>query len=392
MALTVRSAALVVLLVGCGEAPGSDLQGHHARRLTGALGTPAEVTPLLGLFTVRARVNDTPTPMLVDTGAPLTFVAPTAGVSRGPQRLRTLGLADATLYDVPAVGDDPFGLAPQVGGVLGVNVICQFNATWDWQRQRFTLGDAPTDVDLVGEATVVPFTLRGGGRFSVSGSNVEVPATRIVLPAVVEGVTRSLLLDTGASTSALRSDLLESFAQSRRSVRLSVTTQDGVVSQRLLRVRSLQVAGLDVTAPAVVGYDAEALGTIAAEVGAPVDGLLGADLLRGHLLTIAYPAGRLSLRAYRDTAHVRDRWVRAGVLLARTGGAWRVQAVLEGTAAASLGLTTGVAVTSIDGVALAGLGLDAVEGHLTGRAGDVRVLQTPAGGFSIPVEDVVPLP
>jgi C-terminal processing protease CtpA/Prc len=109
-------------------------------------------------------------------------------------------------------------------------------------------------------------------------------------------------------------------------------------------------------------------------------------------LTIAYPAGRLSLHAYRDTRHVRDRWVRAGVLLARTGGAWRVQAVLEGTAAASLGLTTGVAVTSIDGVALAGLGLDAVEGRLTGRVRELRVLQTPAGSFSIPVEDVVPLP
>lgn len=380
------------MLVGCGDAPSSALQGHHARRLTGALGTPSEVTPLLGLFTVRARVNDAPTSMLVDTGAPLTFVAPTTDIPRGAQRLRTLGLADATLYDVPAVGDDPFGLAPQVGGVLGVNVICQFNATWDWQRQRFTLGDAPTDVEVVGEPNVIPFTLRGGGRFAVSGSVVDVPATRIVLSAVVEGVARSLLLDTGASTSALRSDLVESLAQGRRSVRLDVTTQDGVVTQRLLRVRSLQVAGIDAVAPAVVGYDTEALAAIATEVGAPVDGLLGADLLRGHLLTVAYPAGHLSLRAYRDTRHVRDRWVRAGVLLARTGGAWRVQAVLEGTAAARSGLATGVAVSAINGVDLAGLGLDEVEGHLTGRVGELRALQTPVGLFSLPVEDVVPPP
>jgi hypothetical protein len=57
--------------------------------------------------------------MLVDTGAPLTFVAPTAGVARGPQRLRTLGLADATLYDVPAVGDDPFGLAARAAKAPG---------------------------------------------------------------------------------------------------------------------------------------------------------------------------------------------------------------------------------------------------------------------------------
>lgn len=393
MALTVRSAALFALLGGCGDAaPPQDLQDHHARRLSGALGTASAVTPLLGLFTVVARVNDVPTPMLVDTGAPLTFVAPTASVPRGPQRLRSLGLGDATLFDVPAVGDDPFGLAPLVGGVLGVNVICQFNATWDWQRQRFILGDAPTDVVLTGAPAVIPFTLRGGGRFVVSGREVAVPPTRIVLSAEVEGVTRALLLDTGASTSALRSDLVEAMARDRRSARLAVTTQDGVVTQRLLRVRTLRVAGTDALGPAVVGYDADALASIAAEVGGPVDGLLGADLLRGHLLTIAYPAGRLSLQAYRDAGHVRDRWVRAGVLLARAGGAWRVQALLEGTAAAASGLQTGVAVTAIDGAALANLDLDAVEGHLVGRVGEVRVLQTAAGAFTLPVEDVVPLP
>ncbi|MFO0624733.1 MAG: aspartyl protease family protein [Polyangiales bacterium] len=392
MALTDRSVVVLALLAGCGDAAPTDLEGHHARRLSGALGTAAEVTPLLGLFTVNARVNDTPTAMLVDTGAPLTFVAPTAGVPAGPQRLRALGLADATLYDVPAIGDDPFGLAPQVGGVLGVNVICQFNATWDWQRQRFVLGDAPTNVELVGAPMVIPFTLRGGGRFVVRGRTVAVPPTRIVLAAEIEGVPRSLLLDTGASTSALRSDLIESLARDRRSVRLGVTTQDGVVTQRLLRVRGLRVAGIDATAPAVVGYDAAALATISAEVGAPLDGLLGADLLRGHLLSIAYPAGRLTLHAYRDTRHVRDRWVRVGVLLARGGGGWRVQALLEGTAAETRGLQTGVTVTSIDGVALAPLGLDAVEDLLLGRVGETRVFQTASGSFTLPVEDVVPLP
>ena len=392
MALTDRSVALLALLIGCGSDPSADLAGHHARRVSGALGTPSAVTPLLGLFTVRARVNGAPTPMLVDTGAPLTFVAPTSGVPRGPQRLETLGLGDATLYDVPAVGDDPFGLAPQVGGVLGANVLCQFNATWDWQRQRFTLGDAPRDVDVVGEATEVPFTLRGGGRFVLGGGEVAVPPTRIVLPAEVEGVPRALLLDTGASTSALRTDLVEAMARDRRSVRLGVTTQDGVVTQRLLRVRSLRIAGLTPAFPAVVGYDASALAAIAAEVGVPVDGLLGADLLRDHLLTIAYPAGRLSLRAYRDVQHVRDRWIRAGVLLGRSGGAWRVQTLLEGTAAARSGLQVGTAVVSIDGAPLATLDLDAVEGLLQGRLGETRVLQTAAGAFTLPVEDVVPLP
>ena len=44
------------------------------------------------------------------------------------------------------------------------------------------------------------------------------------------------------------------------------------------------------------------------------------------------------------------------------------------------------------GVALQGICLGAVEGRLTWRLGGLRDLQTPAGRFSLPIEDVVPLP
>ena len=219
-----RRLALLLAVVAHCEAgtPPEDLRGHHARRISGALGVSSEVTPLLGLFTLTAGVNDVPTPMLVDTGAPLTFVNPGGSLSRGPQRLRSLTIAGATLFDVPVVGDDPFGLAPLVGGVLGVNVICQFNATWDWRRRRFTLGDTPQDAEVVEQETVIPFVLRGGGTFRVSGVDVRVPPTRIIVEGEVEGQRLALVLDTGASTSALRDDLVASLAGDRPSVTVRV--------------------------------------------------------------------------------------------------------------------------------------------------------------------------
>lgn len=384
---------VLALCAGCAEtdARPTDLQGHHARRLSGSLGMPAEATPLLGLFTVNARVNDAQVAMLVDTGAPLTFVSPASGRPRGPTRLRDLSVGAVTLYDVPAVVDDPFGLAPLIGGVLGVNVICQFSATWDWQRNRFTLGDPPTDSVVEDGESVVPFHLLGGGTFTVAGASVAVPATRIVVDAEVEGVTRALVLDTGASTTALRSDLVRELARDRASLSLRVTVQGGVATQQLLRVRGLRTMGIEAREVAVIGYDAAALRDIAAELGRPVDGLLGADLLRGHLLTVAYPEGRIRLRRYRDRSHVFDRWVRAGIIAGRVGGVWRVTDVFPGSGAARAGVSVGLSLLAIDGRPVQGMSLDAVDRALTGSVGELRALQTPAGEFQVPIEDVVPL-
>lgn len=388
-------------LLGCAaddSRPGTygaaDVPQHHARRTGGTFGEATAATTLLGLFTVPVRINgrDGP-PMLVDTGAPLTFVAPSAwrDVARGPITVSSLEIGAAALFDVPAVGDDPFGLAPTIGGVLGVNLICQFPATWDWQRRRFTLGEPPTDVDTEGEPRTIPFRLRGGGALATAGGSVPVPATRLLVDAVIEGAPRRLVLDTGASTTALRDDLVAALAVGRRSASLRVVVQGGVATQRVVRTQSLAALGSTRTGAAVVGYDRAGLAAIGAEVGVAVDGLLGADLLRDHLLTIDYPSGRIVLRRYRDTSHVRDRWVRAGVLLGRADGAWVVAQVLDGTDAARQAVPVGAAVTSVDGRAVAALALDEVDALLLGRAGESRALSTDRGVFTVRVEDVIPL-
>lgn len=389
-ALALATAAMCA----CADAPSApaDLVAHHARRVSGALGTPIAATPLLGLFTLDARVDGAPVTMLVDTGAPLTFVTPGASTPRGAFRIGALGLGAATLFDVPALGDDPFGLAPLIGGVLGVNVICQFVATWDWQRRRFTLGEPPSDADVLPESVERSFTLRGGGTLTHSGAEVAVPPTRIVLDAEVEGARRTLVLDTGASTSALRSELIDALATSRRSITLRVTSQGGVSTQRLVRARALNALGVRAEGVALVGFSGEALDAISSEVGARVDGLLGADILAPYLTTLAYPSGRIILRRYRDLAHVRDRWVRVGLLAGRSGGAWRVTQVFPQTSAERLGVPVGAVITRVAGVELRERSLDEVDAMLQGDAGETRAISTSAGEFSVAVEDLLPLP
>jgi hypothetical protein len=385
-------AVCLVALAACGAeatppGPATGLAMHHARRVGGALGEPVEVGTLLGLFTVPARIDGAEAvPMLVDTGAPLTFVASGAA---GPRTLRSLGVGATVLYDVPVLGGDPFGLAPALGGVLGVNLICQFAATWDWQRRRFTLGDAPTDAETVGDEIVAPFTLRGGGSLATSSGAVAVPPTRILVDATIEDARRALILDTGASTSALRDDLVAALAAGRRSVGLRVAVQGGVVTQRIVRVATLSAFGITREAAPVVGYDRAGLDALGAEVGARVDGLLGADFFQGHLLTIDYPSGRVRMRRYRDTAHVRDRWTRAGVILGRRGTTWLIADVLAGTDAARAMVPVGAVLVAVDGRALEGITLDAGDALLQGAAGETRALQTDRGEFRVRVEDVI---
>lgn len=390
-----RTFVLLALLTACGSEPvgtRSDLLSHHARRVSGALGTPTPASPLLGLFTIEARVDGAAVSMLVDTGAPLTFVTPSATTPRGSHRIGSLQLGDATLFDVPAIGEDPFGLSPLIGGVLGANVLCQFVTTWDWQRRRFFLGETPRDLELESPRHVTTFSLRGGGTLDLGGLAVAVPPTRILVDAEIEGERRAMILDSGASTSALRRELVDALAASRRSVSLRVTAQGGAVSQRLLRVRSISALGVTTRDAAVVGFSGDGLAALSAEVGSPVDGLLGADLLAPYLTTIEYPSGRLALQRYRDVSHVRDRWTRAGVLVARSAGVWRVSAVFPETSAARSGIAVGAEVSSIDGVSTRGRSLDDVDGMLMGSAGERRTLQSADGRFSIEVEDVIALP
>ncbi|MEZ4408998.1 MAG: hypothetical protein R3A52_21380 [Polyangiales bacterium] len=148
--------------------------------MVGPLGDPIAANPLAGVFSIPVRVNgQSGPPMIIDTGSPMTFVTPGAYGGMGTAETTgtaTLSTGSFSLEDVPVVWSQPFGFGADATGVLGVNVICQFTATWDWQRSRFFLGAVPTDVET--EATgAPPFRLVGGGaaRFSVNGPLVPDP-------------------------------------------------------------------------------------------------------------------------------------------------------------------------------------------------------------------------
>ncbi len=375
------------------------IPGHHARRVEGPTGVPVMATPLLGLFTVPVTVDGrNGPPMLVDTGAPVTFVRRESygtNIAEGNTGTATLAFGSLSLVGVPIVGGDPFGLAPLVGGVLGVNLICQFSSTWDWQQNRFFLGPPPTDAMVTDEVARQQFTLTGGGTLRLpNGATVPVPATRLVVDVEIESRRLRMILDTGASNTAISDAMVASFtADGRATSTITVGAQGGTMRQRLFRVRRIGALGVVREGALVVGYSAANLATIAGEVGGTVDGLLGADFLRPWLTTIDYPAHEVVLRRYRDASHVRDAMTRVGLLLAaNAAGEVFIGEVIAGSNAAARGFVAGERLVSIDGTAVAGMSRETVDGLLLGTVGQSRRVVTDQRDADVRVEDLLPLP
>ena len=401
--------SLVSLLWGCGgedarpatydgdRAP--TIENHHARRVVGPLGDPITANPLAGVFSIPVRVNGlSGPPMIIDTGSPMTFVAPGAYGGMGAAETTgsvTLEAGSFALEEVPIVWSQPFGLGAATG-ILGVNVICQFTATWDWQRSRFFLGAAPTDVETEGDEVRLPFRLLGGGtsRFSVNGPLVALPATRIVVDVTLEGRPLRMLVDTGASFTALRESLVEELvADGRRSLIVQSVVQGGVASTRIARARSMEGLGVRREGAVVVGYSAAGLSSLSAETGGNVDGLLGVDFMNEWLTIIDYPAGVVRLRRYRDRAHAADVWRRVGLVALRApDGAVRVAEVFGGTDAAREGFTANEVLLSVDGVPLDGRSDVEVDRMLRGAVGETRRVQAEHHAANLVVTDLLALP
>ncbi|MDB4932964.1 MAG: hypothetical protein JWM10_5448 [Myxococcaceae bacterium] len=371
---------------------------HHARSVTGPTGLPIDAEPLLGLFTIPVRLDGVAgPPMLVDTGSPVTFVTP--GAYGSPTRGSATSTVDLTvgaltLEGVPVVWADPFGLGANLGGVLGANLVCQFASTWDWQRDRFTLGAEPADADTTDDVAPTAFQLRGGGFLQLTAAqSIAVPPTRLLVDVEIESRTFHLILDTGASSTALRDDALAPFlADGRGRYTLDVGAQGGPMRQTLFRARRIAALGVVREGAVVVGYSAANLASLSLEVGARVDGLLGADFLRPWLTTIDYPAGRVHLRRYRDQSHVRDAWNRVGLFVSPgDGGAVVVVEVAAGSDAAQRGFAAGERLLSVDGRDVAGMPRERVDVLLRGAVGEMRHLRTDAREADVRVDDLIPL-
>ncbi len=350
-------AALTLLLLGaCGG-------GEEPLRYEGEGATAVPLTFYSDVPRVPAQVDDgAPRALLLDTGSPATLLDPDAyplpaGRYR-PARLATLGI---TFLEPPLGVLDLFGTALDdlgVAGILGGDLLRPFALTVDYRGAVALLlpdldGAVPAHGADLAPALQVGFALRGGGWLRLTEQqDLQVPATRVVVPLWIEDHAVDAVLDTGATSVVLRESLYDALAAARpqRPVLrgLQVITVDGPADIELSRASSVALqdapqasAVTSVETLAVRG--SVALAGVSEEVGRQVDALLGASYLRYFQLTVDYPTRTLTLQRYPDPYHVDPaEWVGVGFTWEQTAlGEVRVEAVLPDTSAAAEGLRPG---------------------------------------------------
>jgi hypothetical protein len=404
--LRARALAGVLAFVGAGAGAGAGAcrGGVHSLPVDGTPGQPVPATVFSSVVLVNGAVDGVAGgPFLVDTGAPVTLVNPdafaAAALPTGDTYLGTLAVGALTIHDVPAIGSTtlvPFGF----GGILGGNVICQFQTSFDYRVPAVVLGEAapPSDVEVAG--VTASFRLEGGGNGVVPAATrpVAFPATRIVLHALLEGTDRVMMVDTGASTIVLRDSVFTQLVSDGRGVLsdLPITMVGTMSLARVTRVRSLSVAGAVVTGAPAATIGDTVLDNVGQEVGHPLDGLIGGSYLREFYVTIDYPRGELHLRRYANLDHIVDEFQRVGIVLntAPAGAMHRyaIFRVYPGTDAERQGLMVGEAIVAIDGVALDNVPPSDVDALLLGPAGASRQITLSTREVTVRIDDLLPLP
>jgi hypothetical protein len=390
----------LVITAGCGS-PSEAIPPLWLGSATSALPATAEG----GVFSVEADVDGVPGPrVLVDTGAPyasLNVDAFAGAVPLGAGHVATLTLGGTVLWKVPTYGVSSGGSAATAvntsGGILGFTVFGQFAMSFNYRDSQVLLGPAP-QLDGVLDPITLPMSLRGGGAGLLpDGSVLQFAPSRIILPVTVEGTERVMLLDTGASSVALRTGLFDAIAsdgrqQSQGSVRL-VT---GSSTTSIMRLQAVQAGAAEVAGPLAVagsGID-DLLDGLNQEVGQTVDGLLGAPFLQHYFLTVDYPNRQIVLRPYTTDAHIVDPYHRVGIalrgLIGATATTYTVNDVFAGTDAAKQGVRLGEAVQQIDGVTLGTLDFVSADNMLLGPVGSMHTLKFAARTLTVLVDELLP--
>jgi hypothetical protein len=363
------------------------------------------------VFWVEADVDGDPGPqVIVDTGAPIALLHVEAfggAVPLGSGRVATMTLGGTTLWKVPTVGrhePHPDTLTPtglRDGGLIGFTVFGQFEISFDYRDNQVVIGAAAPPEGVL-EPVIVPFSLEGGGLGPVSagGESIRFPASRVVVPATVEGREVTLLLDTGASWVGLRSTLFNAIVQDGRAqLSVEATLAQGTATTNVARLRSVSVAGAEVKDPVAASATTvdELMVHLSDEVGHTIDGLLGAPYLREFYVTVDYPNRVLRLYRYADESHVLDDYRKVGIeiggILSRGGNSFVVQKVYPGTDAEAKGIHLLDNLLGVDGVLLFDLDVATVDRKLRGPVGTTRQLQL-AGPRTVDVriDELLPLP
>jgi hypothetical protein len=286
-----RHLALLLLSACGGEEPGA----------SGELGQPTEVS--FAGWTPHVQVvldgHDAEW-MLVDTGAPYTYVDPERyAVDEGVSVLR-----DRTVNAFGLVFDDRdvriLDLGNALAGLLGADLLSGYQFLLDYQNDEARLLDTDLPFDTAADTMppdVVDAAIIGGGH-------------RIVVDGEIEGVAARVLIDTGASYVTVDPSFLADLGGATRPELCcqTVITADGVFDVPLTRIKSVRLGGVAEVESVVASpeYDGSTLlDRLSDEIGgAPLVALIGGTYLREFLLTVDYRGDRLWLERYRNPDHV----------------------------------------------------------------------------------------
>jgi hypothetical protein len=400
------TALAAIVLFGCGYGCGG---GGGGGGPSGPTMGPVEVID--GLFVADVTIDgSTARKALLDTGSPITVLAPTMdaqhSIPAGIGTLTDLDFGGRAFQQVPVVGVDIFGSSGNgIAGIIGCTVMCQVSLLFDYRGTALTL-DPNGPLAGVEAGTEIPFQLLGGGQVPGLGIDLELPASRIVISASVEGVPHSFIVDTGAEMVALRAAVLNPLlADGRGTLReIEVTASSTGTEATLARLRSIDVSGVS-TQRIVASTDAAfdtVLENVSKETGQTIDGSLGATFLREFAVTIDYPNRKLRFQRYASEDHIIDWTVRVGVEIgADQSGHVIVSSVLPNTDAAKQGVQAGDVISAIDGAGIASAGVRAIDvlGKLSGAVGSSHQITFGCSGCagasgtrSIAVDDLLPLP
>jgi hypothetical protein len=176
----------------------------------------------------------------------------------------------------------------------------------------------------------------------------------LTVPAAINGISVSLLLDTGAERGLVTPEVARSFdlpSDPRVATRAQGTGGTGAIMPHVV-VSSLAVGGLELPPHSIPVGPLPAIPRIIP----PVAGLLGGDVLAAFDVEIDVPHGRLALRTVSEDCDAPMRWTHETVPLRREGvrliapvtlDGHRLEALLD-TGALSIALDTETAIHELD--------------------------------------------
>jgi hypothetical protein len=411
------AALILALATACGDDDGFPVDGTS--------GTEVAATFPGWVPAIHAGLESEDRQLIVDTGAPIVICDRNSFPALEKDGKHTVDLRGfgLTFPDYDVIAYDIFGDPPGAGpdGLMGGDLLRHFAMRLDYQGGKAALyfdEDPPLGDDalVIAGGASLPFELMGGGPALLPGSCapdpncgvIQLPATRIILPAHFEGQSTPqwVLLDTGASALATSESFLKSLpgngSTRPRLDGVSITTAYGPALAAISRVWRFQLDGGD--APVALDDlsvlllpDDSLLQAISDEVGRPIVALVGGSFLREFQTTVDYPSSRLVLEQYRARTHIpADEFIGVGFTLQGTStGEWVVGDVYTGKDAATKGILTGEVVEAVNGTSITGLPRASVDmlfdGHAVGTTIPITVLENGSPVTKdILIEDLLP--